>query len=86
MQDIDGNQVDIGDTVKVLVIRENIRRILSEEEREPTMEMLGNDFEIEDLVNDNTQISVSYQHGCLWGGLYLFPHEFRLIKKAKRNK
>lgn len=83
MKDVDGNEVNIGDTVKVLHISDNIKDILAEDEVGPTLAMRGGDFEIDEIVNENTQVSVSYQQGCLWGGLYLFPNEFRLVKRAK---
>lgn len=82
MKDIDGNTVSIGDTVKVLHIRDNIKAILAEDEIEPTLAMLGGDYVIDDIVNNNTQVSVSYWHDCQWGGLYLFPNEFRLVNRA----
>ncbi len=83
MQDIDGNEVDVGDIVKVLVVREDIP--LAEDEKPHVYAMLNNDYKVEDFVNDNTQVSVSFwveeKEGCMYGGLYLYPEEFRLMSK-----
>ena len=89
MKDIDGNEVQIGDVIKVLHIRQEIHRILAEDEKPHTLGMLNKEYEIDGFVNENTQISVSYSvqqdRGCLYGGLYLFPNEFRLIKKRSNG-
>lgn len=85
MKDIDGNAVEVGDIVKVLVVREDIP--LADDERPYVYAMLNNNYEIEEFVNDNTQVSVSYwakeEEGLMYGGLYLYPDEFRLM--SKRN-
>jgi len=85
MKDIDGNAVEVGDIVKVLVVREDIP--LADDEKPHVYAMLNNNYEIEELVNDNTQVSVSYwakeEEGLMYGGLYLYPDEFRLV--SKRN-
>jgi hypothetical protein len=82
MIDVDGNEVRIGDIVTVLSIRDDIREILAEDEKPHVLAMLGNDYAIEDFVNDNTQVSLTIwiqePEGCMCCGLYLFPHEFRL--------
>jgi hypothetical protein len=83
MKDVDGNEVDIGDTIKVLHIRDDIKAILADDEAGPTLAMLGGEYPIDEIVNENTQVSVNYQQDCQWGGLYLFPNEFRLVKRAK---
>ena len=57
MKDIDDNEVKVGDIVKVLVIRDDIP--LADDEKPYIMSMLNNNYEIEEFVNDNTQISVS---------------------------
>lgn len=83
MKDIEGNTVEVGDIVKVLVVRKDIP--LAEDEKPHVYAMLNNNYEIEEFVNNNTQISVSYwveeEEGCMYGGLYLYPNEFILISK-----
>ena len=90
MRDIDGKEVCVGDVVRVLHIRENIREVLAEDEKQHTLGMLDKDFEIDEFVNDNTQISLSYSvsqvKGCIYGGLYLYPEEFRLIKRREPKR
>ncbi|GAA3574216.1 hypothetical protein [Marinobacter xestospongiae] len=85
MKDIDGNLVNLGDVVKVIHIRDEIISILADDEKPHTLAMLNNDYKIDEFVNDDQQISVSYwvqeDGGCLYGGLYLYPHEFRLVRK-----
>jgi hypothetical protein len=87
MNDIDGNEVNVGDIVKVLVIRDDIP--MADDEKPHIMAMLNNDYGIEEFVNDNAQVSVSIwvkeEQGCMYTGLYLYPHEFRLIKPRADN-
>jgi hypothetical protein len=90
MKDIDGNEVEVGDVVKVIHIRDEIHKILAEDEKPYTLGMLNNDYEIEEFVNNGTQICVSYsvkmKEGCMYGGLYLYPSEFKLVKRKSRVK
>ncbi len=83
MIDVNGIEVRIGDVIKVLVIRENIRQILADDEKPHILAMLGKNYVIDAFVNDDSQVSVSIciqqENGSMYGGLYLFPHEFRLI-------
>jgi len=83
MRDVDGNKVNIGDIVKVLVVRDDIP--LADDEKPHVKGMLNNDYEIDNIVNHLTQISVSHtvkkEEGCMWLGLHLYPHEYRLIKQ-----
>ncbi|MFT3734700.1 MAG: hypothetical protein QM776_06720 [Rhodocyclaceae bacterium] len=85
MIDIDGNEVSVGDTITVLAIRDSIQKILAEDEKPHVMAMLGNSYEIDEFVNGDTQVSlticVQEPEGCMFCGLYLFPHEFRLVPK-----
>ena len=85
MKDVEGNSVKVGDIVRVLKIREDIP--LDDEERPHVLAMLNNDYEIDEIVNGNTQVSVSItipcEEGCVWTGLYLYPNEFRLIDKKE---
>jgi hypothetical protein len=89
MHDIDDNEVTIGDVAKVLSIRDDIKRILAEDEQPHTLGMLNNNYQIDDIVNGGTQISVSYwvqeDQGCIYGGLHLYPNEFRLVQKKIRK-
>ncbi|GAA5167874.1 hypothetical protein [Viridibacterium curvum] len=86
MTDIDGNEVNVGDTVTVLAIRDNIQKSLAADEKPHVMAMLGNSYEIDEFVNDGTQVSLTIciqePQGCMFCGLYLFPHEFRLVSKS----
>jgi hypothetical protein len=90
MKQIDGNEVDVGDVVKVIHIRDEIHKILTDDEMSYTFGMLNNDFEIEEFVNNGTQICVSYsvkkKEGCMHGGLYHYPSEFKLVKRKSRVK
>ena len=83
MKDIDGKEVHVGDVVRVLTIRDDIP--LDDDERPHVYAMLNNDYEIDEFVNNNSQVSVSYtiscEEGCMWGGLYLYRHEFRFVSK-----
>ena len=83
MNDVDGKEVNVGDLVRVLVVRDDIP--LAEDEKPHVQAMLNNKYEIEEFVNGDTQISVSYtvesEEESMWGGLYLSPNEFRLVEK-----
>ena len=85
MTDVDGLEVNVGDVVKVLFIRDNIKEILADDEKPHVLAMLGNDYEIEEFVNEDSQISLSVwsqeSRGCMYCGLYLFPNEFRLVRR-----
>ncbi len=90
MTDIDGNEVEVGDVVRVLSIDEDLlKNCLTDEERPHHEAMLNNDYLIDEIVEDGLKASVSIQweepEGIAIGGLYMLPHEFRLVKKGSRE-
>lgn len=76
MKDAEGNEVNVGDVVKVLHIRDHFVKILADDEKLHTLGMLNRDFEIGGIVNEGAQVSVSYwvqeQHGCKYGAAIFF--------------
>jgi len=88
MRDIDGNEVEVGYTVKVLEIAEELLNGgLIKEELPLHLAMIGKDYEIDELVENGRKASVTvewnYPEGTMIGGLYMLSHEFRLVKKKK---
>jgi len=86
MKDIDGNEVEVGDLVKVLEIDQSLLKYgLDEFERPHHEAMLNNDYEIDEIVDSGRKVSVSIQWECpegiATGGLYMLPEEFRLVRK-----
>jgi len=85
MKDVDGNDVDVGDTVKVLAIDPDVLRGLSEDEEVHHLAMIGNNYVIEAIVENGRKASVSIEWECeegiAIGGLYMLSHEFRLVEK-----
>jgi len=86
MTDIDGNEVAVGDVVRVLSVDEGFLDCLDEDARIHHLAMIGSDYCIDELVEDGTKASVSIQwnftEGIATGGLYMLPNEFRLIKRV----
>jgi hypothetical protein len=86
MNDIDGNEVAVGDVVRVLSIDDGFLDCLDEDARTHHLAMIGNDYYIDEIVEDGTKASVSIQWDCIEGiaagGLYMLANEFRLIKRG----
>jgi hypothetical protein len=83
MNDIDGNEVEVGDLIRVLSVDSDFLGLLEDEtERKHHLAMLNNTYHIDEIVEDGSKASVSIQWECAegiaTGGLYLLPHEFRL--------
>ena len=86
MKDRHGNDVAIGDMVRVLEIDQGLLDILPYDELPHILGMLNNEYPIDDLPEEG-KVSVSIwwedapgQHG--YSGLYMLSHEFELVKKA----
>ena len=90
MKDRNGNTVKIGDLVRVLEIYDGFLQPLPEDERILHEAMLDNIYAIDDIVEDGTKASVSFEHktseGIYFGGLYMLPHEFILVKSSESNQ
>jgi hypothetical protein len=87
MLDIDGNEIDVGDLVRVLSIDADfLNNCLADDERPHIEAMLNNDYIIDEIVENGTKASVTIEweepEGYASGGLYMLPNEFRLVKKA----
>ncbi len=95
MKDIDGNEVEVGDIVRVLKIdeevleycKEYVEYSLSEDERANDLQMLSNDYRIDGIFGEGTKASVSIElrssDGMAIGGLFMLSDEFRLIQKRR---
>lgn len=85
MLDVDGNEVNVGDAVKVLVIDAEFLKCLADEEKSHHAAMVGNDYVIDELVEGGLKASVSIEWeiegGVAFGGLYMLSNEFRLTRK-----
>lgn len=86
MRDVDGNEVRVGDVVKVLAIDAEFLGFLTGEEKSHHVAMMGNDYIINELIEDGLKASVSIEweieDGFACGGLYMLSSEFRLTKKS----
>jgi hypothetical protein len=87
MNDIDGNEVEVGDLIRVLSIDSDFLGSLNDEtERAHHLAMLNNSYFIDEIVENGSKASVSIQWQCVdgiaTGGLYLLPSEFRLEKRT----
>ncbi|NHZ63553.1 hypothetical protein [Massilia genomosp. 1] len=89
MKDLHGNEVAVGDIVRVLQIDQWLLDLLPADELPHTLAMLNNEYPIDDFSEDG-KISVTNwweagpeQWAC--SSLYLLAHEFELVKKAGRT-
>ena len=87
MIDIDGNEIHVGDVVRILSIDDDfLNNCLTDDERPHHVAMLNNDYIVDEIVENGTKASVSIEwqepEGIAIGGLYLLPTEIRLIRKA----
>lgn len=86
MNDIDGNEIEIGDLVQVLSIDHGFLNCLDNDERTHHLMMVNNNYYIDEIVENGTKASVSIEwesaEGTMTGGLYMLSNEFRLVKKA----
>ena len=87
MKDRHGNEVELGDVVRVVEICQEFLDVLSEDERVHIEKMLNQEYPIDDFPEqDKASISISWQiePGLTGhGGLYMLPHEFELVRKAE---
>lgn len=86
MRDKHGNEVNIGDTVRVLEICDAFLYSLPDDEKQHIANMLGNEYVIDELPEENkagVSIKWRFENGDIgFGGLYMFPHEFELVHKG----
>ena len=91
MKDIDGNEVEVGDIIKVINIdRKELESYLAEDEIQYHLDMVNNNFEVDEIVWDGEGASVSFQieekpGHYFFGGLYLNPNQCRLVCKKQIN-
>ena len=90
MKDIDGNEIEVGDLVKVLSIDSDLlQHGLDDEERPLHEAMIDNDYVVDEIVCDGEKASVTIesqrQEGLMIGGLYMRPDQFRLVLKGSRE-
>lgn len=88
MKDKHGNLVELGDVVRVLEIAQDLIDILPDDEKPHILGMLNNDYEIDEFPEEG-KVSVSIwweiKDGVSgYGGLYMLPHEFELVRKASK--
>jgi len=92
MKDIDGNEIEVGDIVKVINIdRDELTKFLAEDEIDNHLKMVDNDFVVDEIVWDGEGASVSFhieeEPGYyIYGGLYLDSNQCRLVQKKKTAK
>jgi hypothetical protein len=85
MQDADGNEVGVGDVVRVLSVDSAFLESLTDEEKTHHVAMVGSDYVIDEIVDDGLKASVSIEweieDGIAIGGLYMLANEFRLTRR-----
>jgi DNA-binding transcriptional ArsR family regulator len=90
MKDIDGNEITVGDIVKVIKLNvEELKTFLAEDEISHHLEMLNRDFIVDEIVWDGEGASVSIEWkiepGLVhYGGLYLSSEKCQLVKKVQK--
>ena len=85
MIDKHGNQVEVGDIVRVLAIPQCVLDILDGEKRPHIEAMLNNEYEVDELPElEKASVSIWWQHedgSHGYGGLYMLSNEFELVRK-----
>lgn len=85
MKDCHGNDIEIGDLVRVLEIDPGYLASLPEDEQSYIAAMLHNEFTIDGFPEEGkASISICIEEGdgcCFYGGLYMLSHEFELVTK-----
>jgi len=85
MVDKHGNEVGVGDVVRVLEIAPKLLSILAPDERQRIEAMLNNEYVVDDLPEPNKiSVSISWEEDdgqIAFSGLYMLPHEFELVLK-----
>jgi hypothetical protein len=89
VKDKHGNLVELGDVVRVLEICQDYLNILLDDEKPYVMEMLNNEFSIDDFPEEG-KVSVSkvWDIGdgmSFHSGIYMMQHEFELVRKAHKE-
>jgi len=87
MKDRNGNEVKVGDIVRVTELCKELIEILPAEEKPHVENMLGNEYPIEEFPEPgkaSVSIEWRYEDGSIGiSGLYLISGEFELVSKAK---
>jgi hypothetical protein len=87
MKDIDGNEVGVGDVVRVLEIdHDYLENCETDDEKARHLAMLNNDYHIDEIVDNGTKARVSIEwigdDGIIIGGLFMLANGFRLVKRT----
>lgn len=86
MKDLHGNEVAIGDIVRVLEIDQGLLDLLPDDELPHIVGMLHHEYPIDDIPEDGkASVSIWWEDapGYIgYSGLYMLSHEFELVKKA----
>ena len=86
MKDKHGNDVKVGDCVRVLVIYDGFLKSLPDDERALHEAMINQEYVVNEIVENSTKASVSFSKGTpkgiYHGGLYMLSHEFELVNKG----
>ena len=87
MKDRHGNEVELGDIVRVVEICQEFLDILPDDEKPHIIGMLNNEYPIDDFSEEGkASVSISWdiEEGVTGhGGLYMLSHEFELVRKAR---
>ncbi|MES3023562.1 MAG: hypothetical protein V4857_18510 [Pseudomonadota bacterium] len=95
MKDIDGNEVGVGDIVRLVSVNQEVldycqdfvEYSLSGDQNVDDLALLTNDYRIDGIFGEGTKASVSIElrssDGLPIGGLFMLAEEFRLLQKKK---
>jgi len=87
MKDRHGNEVELGDIVRVVEICQDFINQLPADELVYITKMLDQEYPIDDFPEQGkASVSISWEiePGLTGhGGLHMHPHEFELVSKAK---
>jgi hypothetical protein len=87
MKDRHGNPVELGDVVRVVEICQEFLDVLPDDELVHISKMLNQEYPIDDFPEQGkagVSICWEIEPGLTGhGGLYLLPHEFELVRKAR---
>lgn len=85
MVDKHGNEIRIGDVVRVLEISQEFLSVLPSDERERIEAMRNKEYVVDDLPEPNkASVSISWEEGegqIAFSGLYMLSHEFELVRQ-----
>jgi hypothetical protein len=97
MKDIDGNEVEVGDIVRVLAVDQEVLEYCQEfaefaltggAQKVNDQAMLSTDYRVDSIFGEGSDASVSVEwrtaDGTAIGGLFMRSDEFRLIQKRRK--